>query len=368
VRLRPEEHLLDQRPMFTITDAHEVELGKLTSHAAEFKDALGRIEPGLDAENAAAAHKDVATRLKADEKLKGLGVSPLLIGSYARNVSIRRVKDVDMFVRLPYATATTWPGATYDHVFEVLTGTYGDRVERQHRSIKVDFPDQDLSVDVVIARQCVDHPEDHWQIPQRLDENSNARWIETNPGRMTTLTQDANAEFTLNGKGIYVPTVKLVRQVRRTWVDKQPGGYFFEVLTWHAFKALQPEATSVAGCLTQILGWIAESLPGFASTGLDDPTMEGKTISTKATKEDILAAAATIGEAAALAADALKDSDVCSSAEKWQKLLGETHHVTSPEPVFKLPDACTVEGRSRAPKALVVPGAATVPAGRDRYA
>ncbi len=77
--------------------------------------ALSRIEPNADAANAQKAHKEVAAVLEADEKLVELGVDPLLIGSYARHVSIRRVKDVDMFARLNKATATTWPGKTYDH-------------------------------------------------------------------------------------------------------------------------------------------------------------------------------------------------------------------------------------------------------------
>src|SRR4051812_31772811 len=94
----------------------------VTSHASGFEAALSRIEPDgeTDAANAQKAHKEVAAVLEADGKLAGLGVKPLLIGSYARHVSIRRVKDVDMFARLFEATSTTWPGETYDHVVAVL--------------------------------------------------------------------------------------------------------------------------------------------------------------------------------------------------------------------------------------------------------
>lgn len=340
----------------------------MTSHPTRFNQALQRIEPGDDATHAQAAHQLVADALCADPKLKGLGVNPLLIGSYARDVSIRRVKDVDLFARLKNATATTWPGETYDHVVEVLEEAFPDNVVRQHRSVMVNFPDYDLSVDVVIARRCVDHPDDHWQIPQRLDENSNAQWIETNPCRMMELKSEANAEFVLNGRGAYVPIVKLVRQVRRTWVDGQPGGYYFEVLTWHAFQDLQPDEKSFAGYLTVVLEWIAEHLPQFASDGPDDPTMDGKKIKSKATEDDVKAAAERMAEAARLARDAWEDEEPCSSAEKWQKLLGEMHHVTDPEPVFSLPDYCSDEATARVARSVIIPGAATVPAGRDRYA
>ena len=314
---------------------HAEEAGStLTSHVDGFKKALERIEPGDDASNAQEAHKQVAGVLEADDKLKRLGVRPLLIGSYRRNVSIRRVKDVDMFGRLDNATETTWPGEIYNHVVDLLEDAFPGNVERQHRSVKIDFPEYDLSVDVVIARPCVNHPDEHWQIPQRLDENCNARWIETNPAEMTRLTIEANAEFVLNGRGAYVPTVKLVRQVRRTWVGDQPGGYYFEVLAWHAFQDLKPEQTSFAGYLTVVLEWIAAHLEDFVTTGPADPTMEGKTIKSKATADDITAAAARMAQAAVLARAALDEEDACASAEMWQRLLGQ--HQTDPGDPFSV--------------------------------
>lgn len=72
--------------------------------ATQFKDALGNIEPGEDAKNAAEAHKQVSAVLEADERLKALGISCILIGSYSRDVSIRRVTDVDVFARLAQMT------------------------------------------------------------------------------------------------------------------------------------------------------------------------------------------------------------------------------------------------------------------------
>lgn len=120
--------------------------------AKQFKAALGRIEPEEDAENAAEAHKQVTAALEADQKLKDLGVSTFLIGSYGRDVSIKRVKDVDVFARLKNATSSLRPGEILDHVTDVLEEAFPGCVERQHRSVKVDFDDFDLSVDVVIAR------------------------------------------------------------------------------------------------------------------------------------------------------------------------------------------------------------------------
>ncbi|MEU6815543.1 nucleotidyltransferase [Streptomyces sp. NPDC046860] len=257
----------------------------------QFDKALSAVEPDHDATHARDVHAQVSDVLEGDERLRGLGVVPLLIGSYKRHVSIKRVKDVDVFARLTKADGSLRPGAILDHVAETLDTAFPGNVERQHRSVKVDFPDYDLSVDVVIARPCGNH----WEIPQRIEEDGRARWIETNPTRMTELTTEANKSFLLydddEESGVYVPIVKLVRQVRRTWVDDLPGGYYFEVLTYHAFQMLQPAERTVAAYLTCILRWIADTLPEYVYEGPVDPTLPTKTIKTKATAEQIEAAA-----------------------------------------------------------------------------
>ncbi len=255
--------------------------------ATQFREALSAIEPGDDAKHAQDAHKQVSKVLEADEKLRKLGVAPLLIGSYKRHVSIRRVKDVDVFARLTEADSSLRPGAILDHVTEVLDKAFPGCVERQHRSVKVDFPDYDLSVDVVIARPCGDH----WEIPQKIEADGRASWVETNPTKMTELTTEANKQFLLydddEDSGVYVPVVKLVRQVRRTWVDDQRGGYYFEVLTYHAFQDKQLNEKTIAAYLTLVLRWIADTLPELVDDGPADPTLPDKTIKTKATVDQI---------------------------------------------------------------------------------
>ena len=162
-----------------------------------------------------------------------MGIDPVLIGSYARQVSIKHVKDVDVFARLEKADDSLAPGVALDLFEEVLVDEYTeDRVERQHRSIKVDFPDFDLTVDAVPARPCGDNLE----IPNKPEDAERAQWVETNPLKLNDLTEEANGKFLLNGNGIYVPIVKLVRQVRRTWLGDQPGGLFFELMTYWYFQ------------------------------------------------------------------------------------------------------------------------------------
>jgi hypothetical protein len=348
------------------------ETQRMATLATQFKVALSRIEPEEDAKNAADAHRQVTDALEADDRLKKLGISTFLIGSYGRDVSIRRVKDVDVFARLRKATRSLRPGEVLDHVTDVLEAAFPGCVERQHRSVKVDFADYDLSVDVVIARPCVDHPFDHWQIPEKIEEDGRASWVETNPTEMGELTTAANKEFLLSAddpdSGVYVPMVKLIRQIRRTWVDDQPGGYYFEVLTYHAFQDLQPDENTVADYLCIVLQEIADRLPDHIDDGPDDPTLEDRTIKTKATPEQIEAAAGRIAEAADLAQKALKEPDRCKSAVMWRDLLGETQETDDPEDVFPLPEYCKADGTMKSSSSRLVKGAPAVPAGRDRYA
>ncbi|SCF74944.1 hypothetical protein GA0115255_105089 [Streptomyces sp. Ncost-T6T-2b] len=135
----------------------------------QFKDALSSIEPGDDKTNAPEAHRLVRDALKADSKLAEYGVSPILIGSYKRNVSIRRIKDVDVFVRLPDVPSDVTSTDILDRFFKVLHAEFGTdadghrRTKRQDRSLQVSFPEYDLYVDAVPTRPYGDGT---WEIPQ----------------------------------------------------------------------------------------------------------------------------------------------------------------------------------------------------------
>ena len=90
-----------------------------------FSQALSAIEPGVDADHAKDAHAEVSAALKASAPLTGLGISPVLIGSYAREVSTRRVKDVDVFGRLEDADKDLRPGRALDLFEDALARASG---------------------------------------------------------------------------------------------------------------------------------------------------------------------------------------------------------------------------------------------------
>lgn len=332
----------------------------MTDLSSYFVEAMGNIEPSDDAANAKVAHAEVSAVLRESQALLDLGIDPKLIGSYARDVSIRRVKDVDVFGRLTEADNSLRPSRAMSLFEAALATEYDGRLTRQDRSFKVDFPEFDLTVDVVPAR-----PDgDQWQIPKKTDQDDRASWIPTNPLLLNDLTTAANKQFTINDKGIYLPTVKLVRQVRRLWVGDQPGGFFFEILTYWAFNDGHCSATTRAGYLVAALNYIEEELPKARDHGLDDPTIDGRSIATRATEADFDTAIDKIAEAADLARRALNEHDDCKSAALWRQLLGNT---SDGDHVFPLPEYCNSDGTRRITPATKV-GAATSPAGSGRYA
>ncbi len=138
----------------------------------QFKDALSAIEPGDDATHAADAHAEVRDVLDRDADLTGWGLHTVLIGSYKREVSIRRVDDVDVFCQLPDLPDDEDPQDLLDRFAGVPADEYGDRVCKNDRSVKVEFPQFDMHVDVVPARSH----DDAWEIPDK-----DSGWEKTHP-------------------------------------------------------------------------------------------------------------------------------------------------------------------------------------------
>jgi hypothetical protein len=197
---------------------------------SQFSKALESIEPSADDKaNAPDAHWAVRAALISADGLKGWGLNPVLIGSYKRAVSIRRVTDIDVFCRLEDIGDDVAGDTVLDRFFTVLDAAFeaddagNRRVKRQARSITIDFPEYNgLHVDAVPARK---RPDGYWEIPTR-----EGGWQTTNPEKQTQLKTAMNDIFT----GDYVPLVKLIRQTRRTILDKRPGGLFAELALYDA--------------------------------------------------------------------------------------------------------------------------------------
>lgn len=328
----------------------------------QFNEALTAIEPGDDKENAREAHRLVRQVLEADSQLASYGVNSVLIGSYRRNVSIKRIKDVDVFVRLPDMSDDVSAWDILDQVFQVLNANFGTdanghrRTKRQDRSLQVSFPEYDLFVDAVPAR--LGHDEQTWEIPTKGNANE---WIRTNPEKLTSLSSAMNTAH----NGIYVPTVKLLRQTRRTLLGTmKPGGFFTEIAAYHAFESGSVSGNDQAEYYVSALREISKIMTDFVTYGIqvDDPTLPGEAISIRATDDELGSARTRFAEAAAAASDALAEEDEGLAALEFRKLLGKNG---DGENVFPMPRGFDEDGAKRA--SVISPGARVVPAGSRTF-
>lgn len=321
----------------------------------QFDEALANIEPSKeDKENAPEAHLEVRRVLEADEVLAGYGIDTVLIGSYPRHVSIRRMQDVDVFSKLPDLSQDVGPRDVHQLFVDVLgDGLEEERVVPQDRSIQVQFPEFHLYADIVPARPCGSH----WEIPDRTDRSDG--WQETNPERLIELTSKMNEAHT----DLYVPVVKLVRQTRRANLGKQPSGHYFEILTYHAFASGAATGANIAEYYGSALKEIVGQLEAAIEDSLPDPTMDGAIVLTRASEAELRGALDTFRSVAAKVGDALADKDRCRAAKVFRELLGRN---SDAEVVFPVPEDCNEDGSRKA--AAVIAGDRSVPAGDRRFA
>jgi hypothetical protein len=329
---------------------------------AQFTAALSAIEPDTeDKTNAAEAHRLVRAALEADDRLAGYGIDTVLIGSYKRNVSIKRIKDVDVFSRLDVEAEDVEAQEILDHFYEVLDAEFGEdpngdlRCVRQDRSVQVAFPDFDLHVDAVPAR-----PRDEaWEIPEH---GAGDEWVKTNPDQLTSLTSEMNAAH----DGHYVKTVKLMRQTRRAQMGcgAKPGGLFVEILTYHAFERGLATGTDHLEYYASALRGAGSILDDFVRDGVEipDPTLDDQSIKVRATPAQFEALRDALVDAADRADEALDMVDEGKAALIFRDLLGE-----DPDgiPIFPMPPGYDDDGSKN--ESSYTPGDRRVPGGNHQF-
>ena len=100
------------------------------------------------------------------------------------------------------------------------------------------------------------------------------------------------------------------------------------------------------------------------SDGLDDPTLPGKTISTRATVAQLETALTTFEVLATNAREALDDGDACRVARLWRHVLGDNCE----GPVFPMPPSCNDAGMRSVPASPIRAGLPSVPGGAQKFA
>jgi Second Messenger Oligonucleotide or Dinucleotide Synthetase domain len=262
------------------------------------------------------AHTEIRALLETNPHLVSLGVDTVLIGSYARRTGIYPGKDVDVFVKLTRLDVGADPAEVFEAVCKVLRDHYGERVEVQHRSIKITFEREgdEFSVDAVPAVRLGDR----WALPSHdrdLWRDAEERWIETDPERLGELTVARNRAPTVGGSGAYVPTVKLIRQIRSHHLgDAKPGGFYFELASFWAFQD-GVTGSSHAEILTSTLRGVARRLASGAD--LTDPVL-GRAYQPIPAPAD-LSSAAIVFDGLASQAEAALGMEACPAAAIWRR-------------------------------------------------
>lgn len=337
--------------------------GVMANLSSCFATALTMVEPSsADKANAPLAHASVRDVLASADSLQDWALSPVLIGSYKRDVSIRRVKDVDMFCRMLSIDPVVSGQEVLDAFFKVLEAAYGrdesgvPRVRRQARSLQVSFPEFDgLYVDVVPARERLDG---NWEIP----EKNTADWQSTNPEKLTALKTDMNASM----DGFYVPTVKLLRQARRTILDSRPGGLFVELALYDACSRGAVQWDSQAHAFVTALESIAQYLRDKVSwdRALPDPTMPGQNAKFRATDLQWESARDRFEAAAATARESYSTDDLGAAAIGYRSILGNNG---DGDIVFPMPAGYDEDGKKKSFAGPITAGERMVPAGDRRF-
>jgi type III secretion system FlhB-like substrate exporter len=310
---------------------------------SEFSGALTRIQ--VDPRPAITAQTEVRGVLEMSDRLRQQGVDTILIGSYSRDTGIHPPKDVDIFAKLrKLDAASALPKNVYELVRDVLVAEYGARATPQHRSVKISFPNG-FCADVVPAVQFGTH----WAIPTRdtvLWADPKQRWTVTDPERLAVLVSQRNVNPTVNGQGAFVPTVKLMRQIREHHLgDRKPGGLYIEMAAYWAFQRTLTFGSSFAEILASAMQVISDQL--VTGAVLNDPAL-GTPYAPAPSRADLIAAGNRFRQLSEKARSALQ-MDICQAAVIWRQILGKN----ADGPCFPLPDGCDEHGRRVAPIAAV---------------
>lgn len=345
----------------------------------EFITKQRRVALGNRALVAIAAHVEVRSVLRADAILRSHGLDDVLIGSYARRLSIWPGKDVDVFGRLMAETVDSIsPDESYA-IFGAALQPFADqgRLTPQARSFKVDYgpgktPDPsfirtaaadydwepqrvrdvlgnieevafEFSVDVVPAVVWGAH----YGIPEtgRIEKTGaryrTGQWRRTSPVKLTELSRARNRDVTIGGIGAFVRTVRGVKQVKSHWLHRaRPSALYYEFLLHEGFKTGAVTGDCWADVSASALGYIVERLGRVQTDPVLDPVL-GEPYNPAPSQGDIAAALSVFEDLARKARRAVSTDARCQAGIEWRGVFGGNARW---DHVFPLPDGCRGSG------------------------
>lgn len=198
----------------------------MASSSFAFRALLKKINPD-------SSHAEVAQRLPGEVRdwlkehdYETVAPHSRLIGSYGRQTAILDIKDVDTLLFLPDSAQERTPEAVLRELKSLLDDYPDASAEAapQRRSIRLDFADHDLCMDIVgaVAKEGIDQP--LW-VPDRQKKD----WIQSDPLGYGKSLSVANND---HGKKL-VPLIKLMKGWRDVhMVTRRPKSYLLEVIVY----------------------------------------------------------------------------------------------------------------------------------------
>lgn len=286
-----------------------------------FQALLKKIEP--DAERVSQVkrlHAEVRDWLQAHEYETSAPHSRL-IGSYARHTAICDIKDVDVVVFLPESALDDTPDRVLRRLKKILGQYLDSTVETspQRRSIRMDFPDQNATLDIVpaVAPDGLDEP--LW-LPDRRQEE----WIKSDPLGYADSLSAANSEH----GGKLVPLVKLMK----AWRDEQmqhrkTKSYLLEVIVVRAVAGGSVELVggSTARNTCDLFEHLTSKWESLMEQGVGTPRVKDPQLGTvlKWERSHFETFMRRVGEAAKAARAAIDAESDEETDEEWAKVFGD---------------------------------------------
>ena len=246
-----------------------------------------------------------------------------LSGSYSRHTAIEMIPDVDVLLFIPDDHLERTPNAVLLEVNSVLQD-YPSAVintEGQRRSIRLEFPTDDLCLDIVpaAAKNGLDQS-------LRVPDRPRQEWIRSDPlGYAARLTEVNQA----NG-GKLVPLVKLVKAWRDEQMDRRrPKSYVLEVMLIYAVEdgSLVLCDRSVADNVHDAFEYITDKYAdlmdnGSAAPRIPDPQVSGHYITKGWERSHFETFMRRAREARIAAGRALAAQDAAAASEEWKRVFG----------------------------------------------
>ena len=244
-----------------------------------------------------------------------------LIGSYARHTAICDIKDVDVLIFLPKSALGRTPESVLRELKKVLQEYPNSTVETspQRRSIRMDFPEEDCTIDIVpaVAEDGIAEP---LQIPDRRQQE----WIRSDPLGYGETLSAANAD---HGKKL-VPQVKLSKAWRDAQMERRKTkSYLLEVIVYQEVTngATTLSGKSTAQNLCDFFEHIEAKWRSLMDQGSGTPRVRDPQLGTilkweRSPFETFMRRIREAAKAARKAVDAESDED---AAKEWEKVFGD---------------------------------------------